>query len=177
LKEGHIAFRVGVPAKGMGDLLQDDQEPDSRQHSLDGGGWKEVPEDTGLRDAEGNLESPGEDDGEKKCLKATQGVDRLEDNDGKARRGPRDAERRSTQHADDDSTDDARDEAGKERGPAGQRDAETQRNGDEENHDTRGEVMSDFTGDLHGRSFLSLRDAEALYEPSSIRDSYPNLKE
>jgi hypothetical protein len=144
-----VELVAGVPADGVGDLLQDDQQADSGEHSLDHGRGKEVGEGAGPQQAEHDLEHAREHHRQQERLEAAEILDRAEHDDRETGGGTRDAERRAAEAADHDPADDARDESGEERGAAREGDAEAERDGHEEDHDSRRDVGSKILEELH----------------------------
>ena len=87
---GRVPDALG-PAEGVGDLLDEDDHPDAREHPLDHGRGEELGQGTGSRDAHEGLDDPGEDDGGEEGLEAVL-LDRVEDDHGGARGRARDAQ-------------------------------------------------------------------------------------
>ena len=142
LDEGQVAFRIGIPSQGVRNLFEDDQEADARQHPFNHSGRKEVGEHAGAGGAECDLHEARKDDRDEEGFEASESIDRAGDDHGEAGGGARHAERRTAQGADQDATDDAGDESCEQGGATGERDPETQRNGDEENHNAGGKIVS-----------------------------------
>jgi hypothetical protein len=150
LHERHLALGIGVVADRMGQLLQHDDDADRGQHSLDDGRGKEVAEHAGPQQAKTHLQQPGQEHGEQEGLEAAEHPDGVEHDDRESGRRSGNAERRAAGGPHDDAADDPREQTGVERRPAGERDAQAQRQSDEEDDDAGREVLANVREQLHG---------------------------
>jgi len=79
-------------AERLGDLLDDDQQPDAGEHPLDDRRREVVGEATESQHAEHDLDDPGEHDGDQEHLVRAETRDRVQDDDRQPRRRAADAE-------------------------------------------------------------------------------------
>ena len=129
LEEAQVAFEVGVTAKGVRDLLQDDREADRGEHPFDHGRGYVFRYDAEPQRSERELNDPRDDDrGEERLVRAEL-FDGRENDQRQACRGPADADLRAGEDADDEAPDDPRNQA-THQGRAGREgNAEAQREG------------------------------------------------
>ena len=96
LIEAEVTLGVGVVTDRVRNLLEDDEQPDAREHPLDHGRREEVPDDATAREAEQHLHGARDHDrGEEEVeplLDAAEVLDGGVDDDREARRRARDAE-------------------------------------------------------------------------------------
>ena len=142
-----LAFRS--QAQGDGKLLGDDDDADRGQQSVDGSAREELAEDSRAEEAEQDLQHAGghaDAQGQPVGLQVGRRVaatrepelgDAADRDHDQAGRGPLDGELRIAQRAAHEAADDRREDAGDRRIPAGQRDAEAQRQRDEEDEEAR----------------------------------------
>ena len=71
LDKSPVALGVGVIAEKVGNLLEDNDDSDARQHTFDNGRGKIVPDDTGSQDPKNDLHDSAENNGYKKVLIAS----------------------------------------------------------------------------------------------------------
>ena len=135
-----VSYRVSVKTESVRDLLQEDDDPDSREHSRDHGGWEVVRNNPRPGEAEGELNQSREDDRYEEDIESAEVLDRGQDNDGESRGWTGDSEHRPTETSNDEPAYDPGDESGNERGPGGQRDPEAQRDCNQKNHQSGRDV-------------------------------------
>ena len=126
----------------MGDLLEEDEDADPCQHALDDRRWEVVADDACAHEAKGDLEDASEHHGDQEDLKGAELVNGAEHDDSEARSRSGDAGSRAAEGAHDDASDDAGDDARDQRRARGQRDAEAERKGDQEDNDRSREVLT-----------------------------------
>ena len=171
LDEGQVAFRVDIVTDGMRDLLEDDDDADGRQHALDDRGGKEVGQYARTGEAEADLQQAGQHHRDEEGLVTAERLDGGEDDGDEARGRSRNAERRAAQTADHQSTDDTGDDPGDQRRTAGERDAQAQGHGDEEDHDTGGKILAQMLEQGHGVTSPGLAGVGG----NGCASSYPSI--
>ena len=143
LHEGHVALPVLVVADEVGDLLQDQQDTNGRKKALDDVGGEVLGQNARLGQAERKLHRTGDEDGEQEGLEGTQAIDLCQHDRCQAGGRAAHADVAATEGAHDDAADHTRDEAREERCARGQRDAQAERNGNQEHDETRHEVRNE----------------------------------
>ena len=95
----------------MRNLLEDDEEPDSREHALDHRVWHIVCDHPQTHDAERELEEAGQNDGEEEALIGSDLLDCREADNGEAGCRSANAHLGTGEQADNHTTHNPRDDA------------------------------------------------------------------
>ena len=140
--ETEILDPAEVVTEGVGNLLEHDDEADAREHALDDGIGDVVADGPGADHPEHDLHQAGENDGGQEGLVALQRVDGGGHDHRESRGWPAHAHGRVGQQAHHAPADDARDDAGEERGVRGEGHAQAERQGHEEDDEARGQILS-----------------------------------
>ena len=140
LREAVRLEHFDADAERVGELLEDEDQPDAGQHSADHARREEVADDPRLAHAERELHDAGEHDGDEEGVECAELHDRREHDRRQPRRRPADHELRAAEARHDEPAHDAGDDPGEQRRARGEGDAEAERKGDEEDDEAGAEV-------------------------------------
>ena len=115
LSERHLAFRVGVVAQNMRNLLQNENHTDSRQQALDHARRKERRQCSRFDDAQPDLQHAADQYGEQERFERTQYADLSCHNGRQSGSRSTHAGMRTADTADNDAANDAGQQTGEKR--------------------------------------------------------------
>ena len=137
---------IDQPAQGVRDLLQDQDDPDGSQHALDDAEREELRKEPESEDTQRQLHQPGDDGRDQEGFPADLG-DACSHDAGETRRGSADRQWALGDHRDHQTANHAGHETGHQRRVRCEGDAETQRQGDEEDHHAGRQVVAEVLQD------------------------------
>ncbi len=142
-RRGHGAHGVlgGLEAEGHGQLFDDEQQADGREHALDDCGGKAGADLAGMQPAEHPLQHPGQHHGGKEGRVAAQAGDGAYDDHHQPGGRAADAQVGARERAHDEAAHNAGHQPGHEGDPAGESDAQAQRQCHEKDDEARGRIL------------------------------------
>ena len=133
-------------AEQVGDLLHDENDADGGEEAFDDIAGEVVGKESGAEGAEDDLEETADHQGEEEGLERAEALGLGEDDGGEASGGSGDADLGAAEGADNESADDACEDAGDDGDAGGVGDAEAEGDSDEEDNQTCNEVLLEIVG-------------------------------